>query len=152
MRCVLAGEEHATYLDAGARNLLDQGRRAYVALGLDDGRVALHEGDAWLFLWTGDRARDTLLVQLVLRGFDVSADGPALRVGGTDEDGLWRALGDLEADGEPDVLELAAAVPAQRREKYDEFLSDELLAREYAARALDGAGALATIRACLEGR
>ena len=56
----------------------------------------------------------------------------------------------LVPGGPPDPLELAAAVGNKEAEKYDQFLSEDLLNAEFAARALDPAGAWSVLERALE--
>lgn len=151
MRAVLAGTGPLVYLDRGANELLEEGRAAYAALKLADRRILEEAGDALLFPWAGDRVLNTLAVALGARGREVSNDGMVLRVRDAREGELWRDLGDLEADGVGDPVELAGTVAIRRGSKYDEHLPPELLARDYASRALDVPGALAAVRRALEG-
>ncbi len=48
----------------------------------------------------------------------------------------------LVAMGPPDPAELAALVADKHRDKYDRYLSEELLVRAYAAQAVDVRGAM----------
>lgn len=151
MRRVLADSGLPRYLDAGARELLAEGRDTFAALGLDRKQVIEEDGDALLLLWAGDRVQSTVSVALAQIGRRVSTDGMVLRAERCSAHQLWSALGDLEADGVGDPLELASTVAIRRGAKYDEFLTDELLALDYASRALDVPGALRAVRAALEG-
>jgi ATP-dependent helicase Lhr and Lhr-like helicase len=151
MRAVLAGSGPPRYLDSGARELLAEARDTFAELGLARTQVIEEDGDALLLLWAGDRVQSTVSVALARIGRRVSTDGMVLRAENCSAKKLWSALGDLEADGVGDPLELAASVAIRRGAKYDEFLSDELLALDYASRALDVPGALGAIRAALEG-
>jgi len=151
MRRVLSDRDLPRYLDEGAQALLAEGRATYARLDLGRKRVLEESGDALLLLWAGDRVQNTISVALGALGRKVSTDGMVLRVEHSGADELWRDLGGLEADGIGDPVALARTVAIRRGSKYDEYLSPELLARDYASRALDVPGALAALRAAFDG-
>ena len=125
------------YLNATARALLEEGRAEYARLGLAGRAVVEEGGDALLLLWSGDRVLNTVATLLGTRGLSVSTDGMVLRVQGVDEETLWSHLGDLEAEGFEDPVQLALQLPLREGGKYDEYLSEELSAQDYAARTFD---------------
>ena len=151
MRQVLEGTGPPPYLDEVAGALLAEGRATYQALDLAQQRVLAEGKDALLFLWSGDRVLNTVSVALGALGRKVSIDGMVLRIERSSVTDLWRDLGDLEADGLGDPVQLATSVAIKRGAKYDEYLTPELLAEDYASRALDVPGALAALRAALDG-
>jgi ATP-dependent Lhr-like helicase len=59
---------------------------------------------------------------------------------------LREAIADLAAGPAPDPAATAATVRAKQHDKYDRYLSEELLDLGYAARALDLPGAWAVLR------
>lgn len=137
------------YLDSNARTLLDEGRQHFGRLGLAEHRLIPHERGTLLFLWRGDRALNTVLVQLMLRGLKVSRDGIALQIAGVEPNDVSRHLRDLAESGSPDPAALANAVAVKRAEKYDWVLDDELLNRAYAAHSLDALGAQEAMLECI---
>jgi len=141
MRRVLAGSDEPTFLDAHGSEHLASARAAFRELGLAENAVVEVENETLWFPWRGDRVLRTLQTALVQAGTRVSAHGMALAFPGKDLEAAHAALHDLEADGRPDPEELAAGVGAKAREKYDDHLSEELLAADYASRDLDAEGA-----------
>ena len=57
----------------------------------------------------------------------------------------------LLKEGPPDTYELARSVANKACEKYDLFLTDELLSVDYAASKLDSNGALSALHKLLNG-
>jgi ATP-dependent Lhr-like helicase len=138
------------YLDSNARTLFDEGRHHFRRLGLDEHRLIPHGRDTLLFLWRGDRALNTVLVQLMLRGLRVSKDGIALEIEGAAPNEVSRHLRDLVEVGSSEPAALANAVAAKRAEKCDWVLDEVLLNQAYAARSLDVAGAHEAMREATE--
>jgi ATP-dependent Lhr-like helicase len=143
---VYTAEEAPSFLDAGARELLAEGRAQFRRHGLDRNRLLAHGGDTLLFCWRGDRVLDTLAVQLAGRGLEVSEDGLALAVLDTTPQALAGHLRALAEAGPADALGLAASVAVTRTEKHDVYLDDTLAAAGYAARSLDPQGAWQTLQ------
>lgn len=138
-----------TYLDARAQDLLAEGRASFRRLGLMD-RSLLTVGSKVLFFpWRGDRAMQTLLLQLRANGLDVQDGGIVLELAGTTQAGLETHLQRMLSLGVMNGPKLAASVPNKEAEKYDPYLPEELLALDHAARALDPKGAWEAIRRSL---
>ena len=128
------------YLDAAAARLLAEGRDNFLRFGLDVSRVLAWGGDTLIFPWSGDRIMSTLAAALTVAGVSTSQDGVCLNLARTSP---AEAVSHLRALAEqfPDPLALAGKVENKIVEKYDEFLSDELLEEAVAARGFDIVGA-----------
>jgi ATP-dependent Lhr-like helicase len=134
------------YLDATAAELLAEGRRHFACYGLDD-RTVIDDGlESYVFPWAGDRVLHTIAAAVMPEGLDVSVAGLALAVAGADAVEISALFGDLARRPTPDPVVLAAAVANRTVDKYDELLSDELLAAGYAARTFDCPGAWKFLR------
>jgi len=125
------------FLDAGARELLAEGRSQYLRYGLDSSQILRSGTGTLLFPWSSDAAHQALTLVLRSRGLDASFTGVTVQVSGTLPvevvTELEAALGSWPDDG----AELTRLVKNLCREKYDDFLSEELLRDEYAVRWLD---------------
>jgi ATP-dependent Lhr-like helicase len=137
---VYTSDEMPAYLDASARALLEEARDTFRHLELAQRRMLPSGRDTLLFPWAGDRATGTLALQLRARGLSVATFGPVLEVTGASPGEVWRHLAALRAAGPADATALAAVV-AKRVEKYDGYLSEDLLSAGYASRDLDAEGA-----------
>jgi ATP-dependent Lhr-like helicase len=134
------------YLDPTAASMLAEARATARESGALDGDL-LADGPrvAW-FTWTGSRINRTLrgLGEYVL-GLKVKDEEIALifdRTTAADVHTSYRKL----LDDPPTAEALAARFPDRATEKYDPFLSDDLLSRIFARDHLDLAGALDRIR------
>lgn len=125
------------YLDGGAQKMLSEGRAAFHGLGLADQAIIGWGDETLLFPWRGDRIMNTLSVTLASHGLQVGQEGTCLAVGGTSPSELWDLVKRLAAESPPDPLALADTVRAKTHDKYDRYLSDDLLNVAYAARALN---------------
>jgi ATP-dependent helicase Lhr and Lhr-like helicase len=138
------------YLDSRAQDLLMEGRESFLRMRLRGSSRLLVGDRLYLFPWRGDRAVQTLLLQLQARGLAVEDEGVALAVGGTEEAAIEQHLRALAAAGPADGWALAAGVTNKEAEKYDGYLPDELLSLDFAARGLDSQGAWQAVCKLLE--
>ena len=89
---------------------------------------------------------NTLAAMLRSEGLKAENEGVAIVALNVSPDQLQSCLHALLKDGPPDTLELARSVANKACEKYDLFLTDELLSADYAASKLDPEEAFNTIR------
>ena len=129
------------FLDAEARDLLAEGRANFARYDLADRRLIENGSGSLLFAWRGDRILDTLVVWLHAEGIQTAREGLALLFANADPEQLRDDLARLAEEPPPDPLHLAATVGNRRTEKFHPYLSDSLLTADFAARALDVAGA-----------
>ena len=112
----------------------------------------LQDGDDCLaFLWTGDRTLDTILALLQQRGVHTARHQACLLASGVRDSALISQFEAIIAAPIQDDMELASMVGNKMREKYDRYLSDDLLSQDYASRDLDVEGARRVLRRVLEG-
>lgn len=143
-------ESHVpVFLDAQARELLVEARENFNRFKLAKTRILAQGSTAYLFCWMGDRAMDTLTAILRSEGIKAAHEGIAIVVNSTSPDEVQNCLCALLKDGLPDAYELARSVANKATEKYDLFLSDELLSRDYAASKFDIEGAYTTLKILL---
>jgi len=128
------------YLDAEAKSLLFEARGNYASLEL--GSRSLHEEgrDTLVFVFRGDRIRNTVAVMLTQSGSPVTVSGPVLSVHGRSEAELRKILSQMSRSNLGPVA-LARVVENKRLEKYDWALSEPQLSAQYASYALDVSGA-----------
>ena len=149
MRSVLAAEDIPRYLSDTAASLLSEARAAYTRYQLGD-RSILQAGPHTLLLpWTGSKSVITLAAQLCAAGLDASNDGLIITVASAAAEHVCRYLDALVTAGPSDPVALAATVANKEAAKYDEWINDDLLAVDYARRALDTDGAWRTAKALL---
>ena len=141
MLAVYQSERVPVFLDVEALDLLSEARANFARYGLGGQRLLADGSGALLFAWRGDRILDTLVVWLNALGLQAAREGLAVLFANTTVPDLRREMARLAAEPPPDPQELAATVGNRRTEKFHPYLSDDLLIADYAARALDVAGA-----------
>lgn len=139
------------YLDATARTLLAEGRAAFHAYGHAGRRVFAQDRDAVLFPWHGDRIMNTLAAVLGMHGLVVGQDGLAITIAARTPAQVLETIAAIAAEAPPEPVAVAAGVRAKQHDKYDRYLSDDLLNLGYAARALDVPGAWACLAELADG-
>ena len=80
------------------------------------------------------------------KGIKAANEGIAIVVNNSSPDEIQKCLCALQKERLPDVYDLARTVANKAIEKYDFFLTDELLSADYAASKLDAEGAFNTIK------
>lgn len=149
MRSVLASDHVPAYLSATAAGLLSEARAAYARYHLADCSVLQVGPHTLLLPWAGSRAAATLTAQLSAAGLDASNDGLIITVASVAADWVREYLQILVAAGPADPVALAVTVANKVTAKYDEWVNDDLLAVDYARRALDTDGAWRAMKALL---
>jgi ATP-dependent Lhr-like helicase len=142
---VLRVDYEYPFLDAAARGLLAEGRRAFQRYGLESSRIATWGKDVILFPWVGDRALSTLVIQLTNHNLRASAEGVAIVIGDTTEEEVRDVLKAVERQGPSSALSLAASVQNKISQKHHVWLDEELLNLDYASSDLDLVGAYGAI-------
>ncbi|MGB3304877.1 MAG: DEAD/DEAH box helicase [Thermomicrobiales bacterium] len=129
------------FLDKIARRLLKEGRAKYRLHRLTERSAIDWDGDTLLFPWRGDRIMNTLAMLLLREGVNVSLEGVALICRDESAARVRKILRQIGSRPLPDALTLAANAHGKERDKYDQYLSEELLTASCAARDLDLPGA-----------
>ena len=145
MRRVYESDAMPVYLDSGAQRLLTEGRGAYRRLDLARTPIVGWGNDTLLVPLRGDTILTTLALAFHQRGTPVGHDGAVLVLSRTSPDRTVDLLAALADEPPPSPESLAALVPDQTIEKYDDFLGEELRATAYAARKLDVAATWAAL-------
>ena len=87
---------------------------------------------------------DTIAAMLRAKGLRAVNEGIAIMAMHSSDE-LTECLKLLKDEGVPNAYELARSVVNKAKEKYDLFLTDELLSADYAASKLDADGAYKVI-------
>lgn len=138
------------FLDAKGRELLLEARENFNRYRLDNHYFLAQGNTTYLFCWMGDRIMDTVVALLRTQDVKASNEGIAIAAFNSSPDQLKKYFNALVQEGLPDTYKLAESIANKAREKYDLFLTDELLSANYAALKLDGQGALDTMRAIIQ--
>lgn len=145
MRTIYEGTDTPIYLDTGARQLLTEARDTFRRLGLADNSILGWGNDTLLFCFRADTINSALALALQQREIRCENDGLALCLPDTTPEMVTNLLEDMASAPPPDPQDLAALIPDRTLDKYDEFLSSDLLSTAYAARKLDVSAAWETL-------
>ncbi|TFZ36122.1 DEAD/DEAH box helicase [Pseudomonas syringae] len=146
MRAVLMSNELYPFLDAQAKTLLEEARKTFHAMGLENKHMVGSHSRTYLFTWCGDHTNDALVLMLNHVGLDCSGSGLALEISSSPER-TSQALAEV-ARLDPDQSELVLAnVENMVTEKWDWALPNTLLMKSYASSHLDMHGATAFAQA-----
>lgn len=139
VRQLLSSSEPIAYLDQQARQFLDEARKAYADLQLQD-RVFMRVGSEWLVLtWLGDDGNDALACMLMHRGLTATVHPLGVAIAGSalSKQDIDAVLTDIAAAPIPVPNELLAAAAHLAVEKWDGVVPRQLLEIAYASRFLD---------------
>ncbi|MGL5964539.1 MAG: DEAD/DEAH box helicase [Fusobacteriaceae bacterium] len=134
---ILKDFEEYTYLDKNATKMLRKARYYYNLIPKSEENL-FKEGTSLIwFTWTSTSTNLTLYTILTyFLKLNVTLDNEALILKEITKEELKNKL--LEIDNNyPTVLEIANLIPLKRIEKYDIFLSDELLSHSFAKNNLN---------------
>ena len=146
MLAIYQSDEIPSFLDAGARGLLAEGRDNFARFGLREERLLAWSEGTLLFGWCGDRVMDTLVVWMSFLGHKVAQEGVTLVFPGRTPDLLRAECTRLAALPPPDPIELAEHILNKKTEKFHPWLSERLLTLDAASRAMDVPGAWELVR------
>ncbi len=144
MKAALASEHSYSYLHEDAAALLNAARKIFRVTGLNQGSVLKNGAGADFYPWVGTRTMRTFELCALTDGLRVDRRPLSLRYE-ADEEALRTHFMKI-AESRFDPLELAQKIPDRHREKYDEFLPDELLDRSNINRCLQIAEAAEVAR------
>ena len=146
MKTVYQSTETPVFMDATAKELLIEARENFTRYKLSSSNFVQEGKDTLIFCWSGDREMRTLIFLLSNHGLDAMKEGIVIRVLRTTPDMINEAIQSLSNDGLPSLLNLAESVKNKLREKYDRFLTPELLNADYAAACFDFDGVMRLIK------
>ena len=121
------------YLDATAADLLGEARAAFAELELAERRVVAAGNDSHLFLWKGSAVNSVVAVVLTCAGYECEAHDVGVTVFDVRPEELQTFLGSIVAI--PTAEEVSNFAENLRTAKYDEYLPEHLLRREWAKRS-----------------
>ncbi|EKD37903.1 MAG: hypothetical protein ACD_75C00946G0001 [uncultured bacterium] len=147
MFAVYSEKSVPVFLDVQAKKLLAEARDNFNRFDLANTRVLAQGRTTYLYCWMGDRVMDTLAAMLSAKGMKAANKGIAIAVTNASPDEVQKCLRALQKEGVPDVYELARSVANKAIEKYDLFLTDELLSADFAVSKLDADGAYTLLKA-----
>ena len=146
MKRVLSDTAPVAFIDAAARDMLNDARRYFDTHGLARNAVFRDKNHVVLTSWRGDWINDALALLLRAQGFSASNRGITVDVAGAGPMIVIDALRTIAGDTEASAAKALASVDAANREKWDWALPDEIKRTAYASQSLDLSEALNVAR------
>ena len=132
MRTVFLDGAMPAYLDSQAADLLAEGRLAFHKMGLDARRFLQAGNDTHVLAWRGTAVTSILAVLLSSAGLECEAHDIGVTVANASAEDVLALLAKTPVC--PPIEDLAGFVQNLRHAKYDDFLTDDLLRSDWAAR------------------
>lgn len=136
------------YLDPVGRELLAEGRMAFGSLGLRDRPIVQVGRACYIFPWVGGVKLETLTMALSARSMQAAAEMHCIVVRDCSAADLLAVLREIAGEPAPSGADLVADIAKVPREKYDHYLTPDLLGRVIANDRID-APALPTLATSL---
>lgn len=145
---IYRSDETPRFLDSHANELLAEGRENFQRLELSNRRVLTFGRETMLFPWRGDRVMNTVVRLFEAEGLKATRGGVSISLA-TEEHAFRTLVMKLLEGPAVDPVALAEAVENKATNKFDRFLPASLLARDYAVREFDVAGAIDSLRSLI---
>jgi ATP-dependent Lhr-like helicase len=137
------GNQKIDFADSLARQLFKEGADFFKAANINTQPIVQNGKNCYIFSWMGDKVVNTLTVLLIRNGFVSSCFGGVIEVQNSHADEITSCFINFAHGDLPDETELAGILSIQQKqiEKYDEYLSEELLTEGYGVKSFDSLGA-----------
>lgn len=142
-------DELPPYLDATAQNQLIAARAEFQSMGLGTSNFYAEKVGLWLAPWASDRALTALRLALAKHDIESVLEDAFLKVELVQLVDIVRTLRRINEEGMPTVDALTECIRPPPEQKFDEYLTEELLRTSYAVRHLDVDGATVAVRTLL---
>lgn len=133
------GSQKIDFLDDTAKQLFREGADFFRKSEMSNSSTIQHGKHCFLFPWSGDKVVSTLAILLMRNKFTISVFGGVIEIQNASKDEVANYLAGLKEDAIPTELELAKTLKTEQKhiEKYDEYLSEELLSEGFGRRTFD---------------
>lgn len=128
------------FLDKIARELMEEGCHYFDEYKLHSQKVLQWGRTTLLFPWSGDKIMDTICLQFKSEGVNAFHDGIAIHLENFSLNELRSLLDRIVSSGPANEERLAQFVKNKSREKYDQYLAEELLCLNFASLYLNTKG------------
>ncbi len=135
--------EHPNCLSKVARENLERGREAFFGYHLDKTSFVENACGIFLFPWAGDKVMHTISLLLMRDHINCNQSGAHIEINQCSMDNLKALVGKILRTG-PDLSanDMNIKTSFLREEKFDEYLSEDLLRLRYGQCRMDIPGAL----------
>ena len=134
---IAIGDSKIEFLDKEAQKLITEGQDFFNAANLLNTNFLTNGNTTYIIPWKGDKTVNTLATLLVSKGYSVTNFAGIIEVQESSTDEILAAFHDFLEETEIENRQLAKLVPDKKTEKFDHFLSEELLCAGYGAKYFD---------------
>lgn len=138
---IAIGSKRVDYADATARSLFAEGCDNFKRYNLQNSHFISDGQRSYVLPWMGDKVVNTITALLMRSSFKASSFAGVIEIDDASVSSIQHALKEVLLSGLPSESELAADVPEKYLDKYDDYLPEPLLAKEYGAKAYNIEGA-----------
>jgi ATP-dependent helicase Lhr and Lhr-like helicase len=140
---IVAGDNKVDFIDNTARSLFKEGAHTFHLSNLDKQPFFQNGNHCYIFPWMGDKVTGTISLLLVRRGFTCDCFAGVIEVQDASIADVKCALVSIVKDGIADERDLARTLSIQQKlkEKFDEYLPEDLLTEGYGRRYFDSTSA-----------
>lgn len=125
------------FADANARALFQESITFFREANLAHNVLLQHGNSTFIFTWLGDKTVNTIAALLIMNGYEVGAYAGVIEVSKASITNVTATLHSLAANQLPNETELARTLLEKRVDKFDDYLSGEVLSLGYGAKAFD---------------
>jgi len=123
--------------DEVAQSLFKEAAGFFQTAKLDSTHFIQHGNIVVILPWAGDKVLNTLVAVLINKGFGAGAFAGVIEVENALVEDVIDALKSFENNETISAIDLAEVISEKAIDKFDEYLSQNLLTQGYAARAFD---------------
>ncbi|NUW71721.1 DEAD/DEAH box helicase [Vibrio mediterranei] len=138
---ISVGNKKVDFVDAIAREHFKESVTFFQLSDLARNPLLKAGNSTYLFTWLGDKVVNTIVALLIMNGQEASAYAGVIEVEKTSVEDVKSTLRTLASRKLPSETELAQSVLEKRIDKFDEFLSEDILSIGYGTKAFDINGA-----------
>ena len=134
---IQVGEQKIEFGDEVAQSLFKEAAGFFQTAKLDSTHFIQHGNIVVILPWAGDKVLNTLVAVLINKGFGAGAFAGVIEVENALVEDVIDALKSFENNETISAIDLAEVISEKAIDKFDEYLSQNLLTQGYAARAFD---------------
>lgn len=134
---IAIGSKKVDYADAATRNLFAEGCSNFQRYNLQNEYFITSGQHCYVISWMGDKVVNTISSLNIRCGFKANSFAGVIEIDDSSVASVQHALKEMLLSGLPSAFDLATDVPEKFLDKYDEYLPEFLLAKEFGEKAYD---------------
>ena len=131
------GGHKVDFADSAAKDFFHEGVRFFQDSKLAEESIIQSGKSVCILTWCGDQIINTIVTLLLLKGMKAGCSAGVIEIEESTILDVRKVLHELLKDGLPTKTKLAKFVPKKEIEKFDSYLSNQLLLENYGQRVFD---------------